>query len=142
MADPIDSEIEAGIRDGFLKHGLMLTLGAILESVETGVARIRLPFSEKVTQHYDFVHAGAITAIVDTACGAAAISVAPPGSGLLTVEYKINFVSAAKGETFLATGRVVKAGKTWTICQGTVEDEAGVTVALMQATMMILKASS
>ena len=138
MADAIEANHEASIRQAFAKQGLMQTIGASLVSVQAGCAVIRLPFSAKITQHNEFVHAGVITAIVDTACGCAAMSLAPAGIGLLTVEYKVNFLAPARGKKFVATGQVVKAGKTLTICQGTVEDEAGLQVALMQATMMIL----
>lgn len=139
MSEPIDANHEASIRQGFASHGLMQTLHATLESVEAGRAVIRLPFSEHITQHHGYVHAGAITAIVDTACGCAAMTLSTAGLGLLTVEYKVNFLAPARGKEFVATGQVVKAGKTLTICQGTVEDDSGVQVALMQATMMVLK---
>ena len=139
MAEAIDAKLEASIRHGFTKQGLMQTIGARLESVQAGRAVIRMPFSAQITQHNDFVHAGIITAIADTACGAAAMSLAPDGTGLLSVEYKVNFLAPARGKEFVATGQVVKAGKSLTICQGTVEDEAGVQVALMQATMMVLR---
>jgi len=85
MADSIDPEHKAKIEQAFAKQGLMNSIGARLESLEAGCARIRLPFSERITQHNDFVHAGIITAIVDTACGCAAMSVAT-GTGLLSVE--------------------------------------------------------
>jgi uncharacterized protein (TIGR00369 family) len=139
MADAIDTNLEAGIRQAFAKQGLMRTIGASLDILEAGRAVIRMPFSAQITQHNDFVHAGIITAIVDTACGCAAMSLSPTGIGLLSVEYKVNFLSPARGKEFIATGLVVKAGKTLTICQGTVEDDSGVQVALMQATMVVLK---
>jgi uncharacterized protein (TIGR00369 family) len=139
MAEAIDRELEAAIRQAFARQGLTRSIGATLETLESGHAVIRLPFSEGITQHNEFVHAGIITAIVDTACGVAAMSVSPFGIGLLTVEYKVNFLSPARGKLFTASGQVIKAGKTLTVCQGTVEDDAGVKVALMQATMIILK---
>ncbi len=139
MSEAIDANHEASIREGFARHGLMQTMNATLESVHNGRAVIRMPFSAQLTQHHGFVHAGAITAIVDTACGCAAMSMSPASQGLLTVEYKVNFLAPARGKEFVATGQVLKAGKHLTICQGTVVDDAGVQVALMQATMMILK---
>jgi len=142
MVEAIDADLAAGIRLAFRKHGLMATIGATLQTVEVGRTTIRLPFSKHVTQHDDFVHAGAITAIVDTACGCAAMTLAPQGTGVLTVEYKVNFLAPARGKEYVATGQELKAGKNLTICQGSVEcvDEgAKVAVAVMLATMMIMK---
>jgi acyl-coenzyme A thioesterase PaaI-like protein len=80
MAEAIDANLEAGIRQAFAKQGLMQSIGASLECVEAGRTTIRLPFSERITQHNEFVHAGIITAIVDNACGFAAITLARGGN--------------------------------------------------------------
>jgi uncharacterized protein (TIGR00369 family) len=96
------------------------------------------------------VHAGAITAVADSACGYAAASLMPADRDVLTVEFKVNLLSPARGDRFRATGEVVRAGRTLTVCSaevvawadnGTGEPEASlVRVALMQATMMAVTA--
>ncbi|GIK97582.1 MAG: hypothetical protein BroJett029_17910 [Alphaproteobacteria bacterium] len=88
-----------------------------------------------------FVHAGAVAAIADSAAGYAALSLMPPGAGVLTTEFKINLVTPA-GERIVARGRVVKAGRTLTLAQTEVFAEAGGEerlVALLTATLMTVE---
>ncbi len=92
------------------------------------------------------MHAGAITSVVDSACGYAALTMAPPGSEVVSVEFKINFPRPAVGRRFLAIGKVQSAGKQLTVCSGEVHaytDEATApkVVALMQATMFMVPAA-
>jgi uncharacterized protein (TIGR00369 family) len=102
-----------------------------------------LPFREDLTQQHGFVHAGIITAIVDSACGYAALSLMPPGVGVLTIEFKVNLLNPAAGIRFVARGQVVKPGRTIMVCTGEVvaerADGTQQTVALMQATMMVVR---
>ena len=103
---------------------------------------IRLPIQDHIAQHHGFVHAGALTTAVDTACGYAALTLMPPGAGVLTIEFKVNLMSPGKGEAFLARGRVVKPGRTVTFCQGEVIALDGgkeKLVATMAATMMTVQ---
>lgn len=136
-----DTDFEERIRVSFARQTLMETIGARMTRVSPGEVVIELPFREDLTQQHGFVHAGVITAIVDSACGYAALSLMPPDSGVLTVEYKANFLSPAKGSTFIATGRVLKPGRTLTVCAGevvAVDDGKEKHVATMLATMMRL----
>jgi uncharacterized protein (TIGR00369 family) len=94
----------------------MSTLGAEIVALGDGLAELRLPFSAAVTQQNAFVHAGAITAVLDTACGCAAFTKAPQGTNVLTVEFKVNLLSPATGEFFVARAQVKRAGRTLTVC--------------------------
>ena len=79
--------------------------------------------------------------LVDSACGYAALSLMPPGHDVLTIEYKVNFLSPARGESFIATGRVIRSGRTITVCQGEVQAQQEgslATIAVMQASMIAL----
>lgn len=134
-----EPNFEERVRASFAQQALMKTIGARMTRVSPGEVVIELTFREDLTQQHGFVHAGVITAIVDSACGYAALSLMPPNSGVLTVEYKANFLSPAKGSTFIATGRVVKPGRTLTVCSGDVVAVDGGNekiVAIMLATMM------
>ncbi|MCW5690530.1 MAG: PaaI family thioesterase, partial [Pseudolabrys sp.] len=87
------------------------------------------------------VHAGAVSAIADSAAGYAALSVMPEGSGVLTAEFKINLLAPAAGERIVARGRVVKAGRTLTLSQAevfAVKDGAEKLIAMLTATMMTI----
>lgn len=130
------------ISASFARQGLMATLGATLGTVEPGSVEIVLRPSSAVSQQHGFVHAGAVSAIADSAAGYAALSLMPPGAGVLTTEFKINLVSPAAGDRIIARGRVVKAGRTLTLAQAEVFAETGgreKLIALLTATLMSLR---
>jgi len=133
------NDIQERVAASFKSQGLMATLGAQLVSVADGEVQIALPFSTKLSQQHGYVHAGAITSIVDNACGYAALTRAPSDSEVVTAEFKINFVRPAIGERFLAIGTVQTSGKLLTVCTGEVRALSGTTwkvVAIMQATIV------
>ena len=107
---------EERVRESFSRQAFMSTLGAKLTTVVEGGVEIRLPFSPSLTQQNGYVHAGAITAVLDSACGYAALSVTPDDKDVLTVELKVNLLAPAAGEMFVARGQVKKAGRTLTVC--------------------------
>ena len=118
----------------------MATLGAKLALVSDGEVHITLPFSKAFSQQHGYLHAGAITSIVDTACGYAALTRAPSDCDVVTAEFKINFVRPALGDHFLAIGTVQNSGKSLAVCTGEVRafsasGTAYKVVALMQATI-------
>ena len=128
----------------FAAQGLMRTLGARLARVAAGEVQIEMPFGTALSQQHGYAHAGSVTSIVDSACGYAALTRAPVGSEVVTVEFKVNFLRPAIGQRFLAVGRVVNAGRTMAVCTGEVrafvgEREDYKVVALMQATMAFVQ---
>ena len=117
----------------------MATLGAELVQVAPGEVQISLSPRPELSQQHGYIHAGAITSVLDSACGYAALTVAPAGLDVLTVEFKINFIRPALADRFVAIGKVLKAGKTLTVCHGEVIGEQGSrreTIAVMQATII------
>ena len=117
-------------------------IGAELTRVEPGVIEITLPYRTDLTQQHGYVHAGVITTIADSACGYAAYTLMPSGSDVLAVEFKVNLMRPAKGETFVARAEVIKSGRTLTVVRADVHaltDEQRELVAIMQATMMRLE---
>lgn len=120
----------------------MTTLGAEITTRKKGEVEIRFPFHPSLTQQNDFVHAGAITSILDSACGYAALSVAPEGHDVLSVEFKVNLLAPAVGEEFLARSQVKRAGKTLIVCAADAfarQNGQEKLVATMLATIMALK---
>jgi uncharacterized protein (TIGR00369 family) len=109
---PKDPAFQARIQASFDKQGLMRTLGASILRIEPGAVEIVLPASPAVSQQHGFVHAGAVSAIADSAAGYAALTLMPPDAGVLTTEFKINLVAPTAGERLLARGCVIKAGRT------------------------------
>jgi uncharacterized protein (TIGR00369 family) len=139
---PDIKEIDARVRGSFARQTIMSTLGAEIATVRAGEVEIVLPFSDKILQQHEFIHAGAVATIADTACGYAALSVMPRDAAVLTTEFKINLLAPAKGERIRAIGRVVRNGKKLVITLGEVFAEEGTArrqVALITATMMVVE---
>ena len=137
------NQTDERIRASFAKQGLMRTLGATLVDVAPGAVEIALRPDPSVSQQHGFVHAGAVSAIADTAAGYAALSLMPAGRGVLTTEFKINLVAPAMGDRIVARGKVIKAGRTLTLAQAEVFAESGEQarlVALLTATLMAIEA--
>jgi uncharacterized protein (TIGR00369 family) len=135
-------EAEQRVRSSFARQGLMRTLGARLESIAPGAVEISLRPDTAISQQHGFVHAGAVTAIADSAAGYAALTLMPAGTGVLSTEFKINLLAPAVGDRIVARGRVVKAGRTLTVAQTEVFAVSHGTeklIALLTATMMAVE---
>ena len=137
-----DPDFAGRVRASFARQTVMTTLGAEMTQVAPGEIEITMPFRADLTQQHGFLHAGVITTIVDSACGYAALSLMPANTGVLTVEYKVNFMAPAAGERFVARGRVTKPGRTLTVCAGDVfaqQDGSERLIATMLTTMMAIR---
>jgi uncharacterized protein (TIGR00369 family) len=133
------TDVQRLVRESFARQTIMKTLGASLALVEKGRVQIELPYAEHICQQHGFLHAGVLSTIVDSACGYAGLTMMPEGSEVLTTEFKINLLSPAKGERFIAVGRVIKSGRTLTVAQGeitAVEGEKLNVIAIMTATLI------
>lgn len=121
--EPLDPDFAARVRASFGRQAFMRTIGAELARIEPGEVEIVLPFRNDLTQQHGYLHAAAVTAIVDSACGYAAMTLAEPGAGVLTVEYKASFLSPAVGDRMRASARVLRRGRSLTVCAGDVHAE-------------------
>ena len=134
MPEPSDSP--AG-RETFARQQFMETIGAKLIHVAPGEVWIEMSVKPAITQQSGVVHAGAIAAIADSACGGAALTMMPPGSDVVSIEFKLNLLAPGQGESLIAKARVVRAGKTITVCTADVVAMPGEKlVATMLGTMM------
>ncbi|WP_200849277.1 PaaI family thioesterase [Curtobacterium sp. 18060] len=92
-----------------------------------------------MSQQHGYVHAGATSAIADSAGGFAALTRMGEGSEVLTVEYKLNLLAPARGEYLRAVGTVIRAGRTLTVCQievRAVDSDSHAVVAVGQQTLI------
>lgn len=134
-----DERFEQRVRESFAIQKAVRTIGATLERVAPGEVDIALPFRDDLIQQHGFLHAGVIAMILDSACGFAAFTLMPADAAVLSIEFKVNLLAPATGDRFIARGRVVRAGRTITVCQGdafAVEKRAERHCASMTATMM------
>jgi uncharacterized protein (TIGR00369 family) len=141
---PSDPQYEKRVRESFARQGAMVHLGATMASVEPGRCEVELPFRPELSQQHGYFHAGVVSAIVDSAGGYAALTLFDEGSEVLTVEFKINLIAPADGERLIAEGRVVRSGRTLTVCTGEVRSIRGdthKTCAIMQQTLMRIAVS-
>ena len=116
--DPKDPAYADRVRASFDRQDAMRTIGATLAAVEAGRVVIELPWAQALTQQHGFLHAGMVATALDSACGYAGFSLMPADAAVLTIEYKINLLAPAKGQTFRMVGSVVKPGRTITVCEG------------------------
>ncbi|MCL6640956.1 MAG: PaaI family thioesterase [Candidatus Rokubacteria bacterium] len=139
---PRDPAWQERVRESFARQTIMKTIGAGLVRVAPGEVDIELPFRDDLCQQHGFLHAGVVTAIADSACGYAALSLMPPSAAVLTVEFKVNLLTPARGDRFVARGRVVRPGRTLTVCSAdvvAVGDGRERPVAAMLTTMMAVE---
>lgn len=138
--EPKDPDFEQKVRESFSRQVLMQTIKATITRVEPGVVEIRMPYDGRLTQQNGFIHGGIITSIVDSACGYAALSLAPPNTDVLAVEFKVHLMNPARGDEFVAIAHVLKAGRNLTFCEGKVtaltEGHAPNLIAAMLGTIM------
>lgn len=111
-----DPDFETRVRDSFARQAFMGAIGAELARVEPGAATIRLPWRGDLTQQHGFFHGGVVGTLADNAGGYAAFTLLPADHSILTVEFKVNLLSPARGEALESESRVVRAGKTLLIC--------------------------
>jgi len=141
MNQTTNSAFVQEVKESFANQTVMALIGAELTRVEPGVIEIRLPYRANLAQQHGYVHAGIITTIADSACGYAAYTLMPAGSDVLAVEFKVNLLRPAKGETFVARAEVIKSGRTLTVVRADVHALTGEQrelIAIMQGTMMRL----
>jgi uncharacterized protein (TIGR00369 family) len=131
----LNSDFEDRVRASFVRQQAMVTIGAELTSVTPGIVEIEMPFSQALTQQHGFLHAGVISAALDSACGCAAFSLMPENASVLTIEFKVNLLAPGKGERFLFRGSVTKPGRTIVVADGQAYAFAGDGEARLIATM-------
>jgi uncharacterized protein (TIGR00369 family) len=132
---PNDPNFQDRVRASFSRQRVMLTLGISITHLQPGEIELTMPYDAAYTQQHGFIHAGIISAALDSACGYAAFSLMPADAAVLTIEFKTNLLAPAKGERFKFRARVVKPGRTLTVCDAQAFAETGDTGGKLIATM-------
>lgn len=130
------------MRASFARQFFMTTLGARLQLIVPGEVRIALSHRPDLTQQHGFLHAGAVTSVMDSACGYAALTLMEPGAAVMSVEFKVNLLAPAASNEFIAIGRVIRAGRTVTVVSGelrSLDDGNDTVFAILQGTMMAVR---
>jgi uncharacterized protein (TIGR00369 family) len=115
-------------------------LGIEVLELAGGVVRARLAVQEKHLAPNGYLHAGAVVALADTACGYGSILSLPEGGvGFTTIELKTNFLGSARKGTLQCEARMVHGGRTTQLWDATVSDEDGRPLALFRCTQLVLR---
>jgi len=135
-----NADYEERVRASFARQNAMATIGAELTQVTPGIVEIEMPYSAALTQQHGFLHAGVISAALDSACGYAAFSLMPENASVLTIEFKVNLLAPGRGERFLFRASVTKPGRTIVVADGQAyafaADGEAKLIATMTGTMM------
>jgi uncharacterized protein (TIGR00369 family) len=135
---------EARVRASFARQRAMATLGARLTRVEPGAVDVELPWRDDLTQQAGVLHAGVVAAVLDSACGYAALTLMPAEAEVVSVEFKVNLLAPARGERLVARAIVKKSGRTLSVCDADAFAISGgeeTLVASMTGTMMKVTAN-
>lgn len=130
------------VRKSFARQRAMALIGASLTRITPGVVEIELPYRDDLTQQHGFLHAGMLSAALDSACGYAAYSLMPADAAVLTIEFKVNLLAPGKGERFLFRGEVTKPGRTIMVSDGRAfafDNGEAKLIATMTGTLMVVK---
>ena len=137
---PQNPDFEARCQDSFERQKAMKTLGLSLGVVGPGHVEMHMPYHADFTQQHGFIHAGILSTALDSACGYAAFSLMPADAAVLTIEFKINLLSPARGNRFVFRAAVTKPGRTISVADGqafAIDEEGNEKlIATMTATMM------
>ena len=139
---PKDPNFDARVRASFARQKVMATLGITIKSLSPGEIKLEMPYSAELTQQHGFIHAGILSTALDSACGYAAFSLMPADVAVLTVEFKTNLLAPAGGERFFFRARVIKPGRTLTICDAQAfafDGRAEKLIATMTGTLMAVQ---
>lgn len=131
------------LRAFFASAPFMADLG--IEPFDTAQGRIatRLALQSRHCQHTGVVHAGVIGAMADHTMGAAAQTFAADGHWVLTAEFKVSLLRAARGQVLECVGTVVKPGRQVSFTEAEVfaiDGDVRTLVAKASATMAVTKA--
>lgn len=121
-----------------IHSGFIDLLGIELVRAEDGASELRLPLAPKHLNSWEVMHGGVTMALLDVALSTASRSVAPEGTGVVTIEMKTSFMQPGSGE-MRAYGRLLHRSTTMAYCEGEVRDANGKLVAKAMGTFKYLR---
>ena len=114
-------------------------MGIEIVAVEPDELRARMQVRKNICAPNGFLHAAAVVALADTACGYATVNNLPGGAtGFTTIELKTNFIGTTLEGHLSCVARPMHKGRTTQVWDAEVKDDAGRTIALFRCTQIIL----
>lgn len=109
--------LEKDYRRGFIKY-----CGIHASKIEKGIFESTLKIGENHKTQDNFIHAGLIATMSDHTAGYAAYTLVPDNIRILTIEFKINFLKPAYGNTLKCKSEIISKGRQIIVAQSTVFD--------------------
>lgn len=137
-------EYAAEVRRVFDRAPFVRDLGIALLDFEPGHCDTQLPLSEKHLQQDGYVHAGVQATIADHTAGTAAATLLAADQLILTAEFKINLLRAAKGDSLYCRAAVLKPGAQLIVAESEVfcvTDDSAELVAKATVTLAVVNKS-
>ncbi len=103
-----------------------VALGMTLDDLDAGTAVISMPYSDKIVgdPQTGVVHGGAVSALMDTCCGAAVMSHPSNPAGTATIDLRIEYLRAATpGQRIKATATCYHVTRSVAFVRATAVDE-------------------
>ncbi len=119
-------------------------LGLELIDLGPGWCACGLVVEPRHLQQTHVVHAGVLATLADHTAGAAGSTLLAADEYVLTAEFKINLLRAARGERLVCRAQVLKPGRILSVVESevfSVTDDAPTLVAKASVTLAVLKAS-
>ena len=141
MFEPKDINYKQKVEQSFARQQAVHTMNISITDIRPGEVELQFPYQTELTQQHGFIQAGIIAAVLDNACGYAAFSLMPEEASVLSVEFKVNLLAPAQGDSFLAIGKVKKPGRNITFTEGELfafQNEQKKLIASMNATIMAI----
>ncbi len=133
---PRDPGYADRVAETFRNESAASRWGGEFTSVSPGVVEITLPAGEGYCSSAGLIHRSFVAAILDDACVLAALSLSSAGDTVGTIEYKLNFLAPASGESLVARAEVVRPGRSVSVCRADAFAD-GQLVAKMLATLAV-----
>ena len=115
-------------------------LGVDVYDGEPGLARARLDVQRHHLAPNGYLHAAAVVALADTACGYGCMLSLPEGTlGFTTIELKTNFLRSTQEGTIECEARLAHGGRTTQVWDATVTGPDGRAMALFRCTQLLLR---
>jgi uncharacterized protein (TIGR00369 family) len=120
---------------GFIEHCQIKA-----EVVKRGYFQSRVRIQDHHRQQDGFIHAGIMATMADHTAGYAAFSTVTEEFQILTIEFKVNFLKPAHGESLVCRSKVIREGAQIIIAESEVFDVKGDAETLVAKALVTLMA--
>ncbi len=115
--EPRNPAYRAALQAYVAAQAYLRLIGVELARIEPGHVDYRVPYRDDLGQQNGFFHGGIVGGVAEAVMGAAAFTLVAAGHNVVGAEYKLNLLAPGLGPALVASGTVVKAGRTLVVCR-------------------------